>query len=126
MPSLEMLKHFGDEEKGILSYMELTDMKFIPRRIYYISKVPKGEIRGGHGHYEDQQYIFCIKGQIKINMVSKHGEENVVLNSGECVYVDRMVWGTQQYMTGDDIMLVFNSTKHDDNDKFCDKNEVLK
>ena len=67
-----MLKHFGNEERGILSYMELTDMKFIPRRMYYISKVPKGAIRGGHGHYEDQQYIFCIKGQIKVYMFSKN------------------------------------------------------
>ena len=126
MPSLEMLKHFGNEEKGILSYMELTDMKFIPRRMYYISKVPKGEVRGRHGHYEDQQYIFCIQGQIKINLYSKKGEETVILNPGDSVYVDRMVWGEQQYITGNDIMLVLCSTKHDDNDKFSNKNEVFK
>jgi dTDP-4-dehydrorhamnose 3,5-epimerase-like enzyme len=119
-----MLKHFGDDERGVLSYMELTDLKFIPRRMYYVSNVPKGSIRGGHGHYKDEQYIFCVKGQIKIHMLSKNEEETIVLNPGECVYVDRMVWGEQQYMTGDDIMLVLCSTKHDDNDKFSDKNEV--
>ena len=59
-------------------------------------------------------------------MFSKHGEETVVLNPGECVYVDRMVWGQQHYTTGKDIMLVFCSTKHDDNDKFTDKKEVFK
>ena len=123
---MSLLKHFGDDERGILSYMELTDLKFIPRRMYYISKVPKGATRGGHGHYEDQQYIFCIQGQIKVYMYSKHGESSVVLNPGDSVYVDRMVWGEQQYMTGDDIMLVLNSTKHDDNDKFSDKREVFK
>ena len=113
-----MLKHFGSEERGILSYMELTDLKFIPRRMYYITKVPKGETRGKHGHYEDQQYLFCIKGQIKIHMVSKNEDKTIVLNPGECIYVDRMVWGEQQYMTGEDIMLVLCSTKHDDGDKF--------
>ena len=121
-----MLKHIGDNKRGFLNYMELTDLKFIPRRMYYVTKVPKGTIRGGHGHYEDQQYIFCIQGQIKVHMYSKKGEETVVLHPGESVYVDRMVWGEQEYVTGNDIMLVLNSTKHDDNDKFSDKNEVFK
>ena len=51
-----MLSKNGTEETGILRYMELTDLKFIPRRMYYITDTPKGEIRGKHGHYEDQQY----------------------------------------------------------------------
>jgi quercetin dioxygenase-like cupin family protein len=121
-----MLKNFGDESTGILSYMELTDLKFIPRRMYYVSKVPKGQVRGKHGHYEDEQYLFCIQGQILVNLFSKNGEQSIVLNPGDSVYVDRMVWGEQQYMTGNDIMLVLCSTKHDDADKFTDKEEVLK
>ena len=121
-----MLKNFGDESTGILSYMELTDLKFIPRRMYYVSKVPKGQVRGKHGHYEDEQYLFCVQGQILVNLFSKNGEQSILLNPGDSIYVDRMVWGKQQYMTGNDIMLVLCSTKHDDADKFTNKEEVFK
>ena len=47
-----MLAQNGNKETGILRYMELTDLKFIPRRMYYITDTPKGEIRGKHGHYD--------------------------------------------------------------------------
>mgnify|MGYP003653790991 FL=1 len=120
-----MLKHFGDDEKGILSYMELTDLKFIPRRMYYITKVPKGEIRGKHGHYEDQQYLFCLQGKVKVDMVSKRGEETVVLYPGDSIYIDRMIWAQQQYLSGNDILLVLCSTKHSDDDKFSDKDKAI-
>ena len=90
-----MLSHHGNLDTGILSYMELTDLKFIPRRMYYITNVPKGEVRGNHAHREDQQYMFCVRGRVK------------------------------EYMTGDDILLVFCSTKHDPEDYITDINDVL-
>jgi dTDP-4-dehydrorhamnose 3,5-epimerase-like enzyme len=119
-----MLSHHGDKEVGMLSYMELTDLDFIPRRMYYISNVPKGEIRGKHGHYEDQQYLFCLQGQIKIDFVSKEGENTQVLNPGDVAFLDRMVWSQQQYMTGNELMLVLCSRKYDQGDYFYSRKEV--
>ena len=120
-----MLTHHGDKENGILSYMELTDLKFIPRRMYYVTNVPKGEIRGKHGHYEDEQYLFCVKGQIKVDLVSKTGTETKILNSGDTMFYDRMIWSQQQYLTGDDILLVLCSRKFDEEDYFYDVKEVM-
>ena len=119
-----MLTHHGDKESGILSYMELTDLKFIPRRMYYITNVPKGETRGKHGHYEDQQYMFCVKGQIKVDLVSRTCTETKILNSGDVMFHDRMVWSQQQYLTGDDILLVLCSRKFDKEDYFYDLEEI--
>ena len=120
-----MLLHNGDGERGMLSYMELTDLPFIPRRMYYISKVPRGEVRGKHGHYEDQQYLFCIQGQIVVDLVSKDGEETVTLNPGEVVFLDRMVWSQQKYVTGNEIMLVLCSRAFDKADYFYKKKDVF-
>ena len=76
-----MLSHKGNQDTGMLSYMELTDLDFIPRRMYYITHVPKGEVRGKHGHYKDQQYLFCVQGQIKITFVCKaKGTQTKILN----------------------------------------------
>ena len=120
-----MLSKNGTEETGILRYMELTDLKFIPRRMYYITDTPKGEVRGKHGHYEDQQYIFCIQGEVKVDLYSKNGVETVMLTPGEVVFLDRMVWAQQEYMTGSDILLVLCSTAFNKDDYFYDKEEVL-
>jgi len=119
-----MLSENGSKETGILRYMELTDLKFIPRRMYYITDTPKGEIRGKHGHYEDQQYIFCVQGQVKVDLYSKDGVENIMLTPGEVVFLDRMVWAQQEYMTGHDILLVLCSTAFNQADYFYDKEEV--
>ena len=121
-----MLSKNGTEETGILRYMELTDLKFIPRRMYYITDTPKGEIRGKHGHYEDQQYIFCVQGQVKVELHSADGVETVMLTPGEVVFLDRMVWAQQEYMTGKDILLVLCSTAFNKEDYFYDKEEVYK
>ena len=119
-----MLSEHGTTETGILRYMELTDLKFIPRRMYYITNTPKGEVRGKHGHYEDQQYIFCLQGQVNVELHSKDGIETVTLTPGKCVFLDRMVWAQQEYVTGQDILLVLCSTAFNKDDYFYDKEEV--
>jgi hypothetical protein len=120
----KMLSHHGDKRTGTLSYMELTDLPFIPRRMYYIKDVPTGETRGKHGHFEDQQYLFCLQGQIKVEFFSKTGTEIRTLEPGDAVFLDRMVWSQQEYMTGKDIMLVLCSRAFDKEDYFYDKSEV--
>ncbi len=121
-----MLSKHGTIETGILRYMELTDLKFIPRRMYYITDTPKGEIRGNHGHYEDQQYLFCVQGEIKVELHSKEGVDTVFMQPGDTVFLDRMVWARQQYMTGNDILLVLCSIAFDKEDYFYDKEEALR
>ena len=120
-----MLSHHGDKDRGLLSYMELTDLPFLPRRMYYITKVPKGEIRGKHGHYEDQQFLFCIQGEVNVKLVSKCGTENKKLTPGDHIFLDRMVWSEQEYVTGEDILLVLCSRAFDKDDYFYEKQEVL-
>lgn len=119
-----MLSKNGTEETGILRYMELTDLKFIPRRMYYITDTPKGEVRGKHGHYEDQQYIFCVQGKVNIELHSKKEIRTVFMRAGDVVFLDRMVWAQQEYMTGNDILLVLCSTAFNKEDYFYDKEEV--
>lgn len=121
-----MLTKNGTPETGILQYMELTDLKFIPRRMYYITDTPKGAIRGKHGHYEDQQYIYCLQGQVKIELHSKKEVRTVLMDPGDVVFLDRMVWAQQEYLTGNEILLVLCSTAFNKEDYFYDKEEVLR
>ena len=120
-----MLSHHV-QDRGTLSFVEFNDLKFLPKRMYFIHGVPKGEIRGGHGHKEDQQYITCISGKIRVKLVSKEGTTEKTLNPGESIFVDKLVWGEQQYLTGHDVVHVLCSTSFNKDDYIYDVNEILR
>jgi len=120
-----MLSHHI-EDRGALSYVEFKDLKFQPKRMYFIYGVPQGEVRGNHGHRQDQQYLICVKGQVRVKLTGKDLEEEKILKIGDCIFMDQMVWGEQEYMTGDDVLLVLCSTNFDKNDYIYDINEILK
>ena len=48
-----MLKH-NIQDRGTLSFTEFDDLPFVPKRIMTMYNIPKGEIRGNHGHKEDK------------------------------------------------------------------------
>ncbi len=106
------------EGRGTLNALSFDGMPFEPQRIFYVTDVPAGETRGGHAHKECKQYLICIKGKIKINV---HGVldsfyHEVLLSAGESFFIDNMWWSKQQYMTGDDILLVLCSLDYDKDD----------
>ena len=93
--------------------------------MFFVYGVPKNETRGCHGHRKDQQYITCVRGRIKIKLVSKKGIEEKVLSEGETIFMDKMTWGEQQYLTDDAVAHVLCSAKFDQNDYIHDLNEIL-
>ena len=119
-----MLSHHI-QDRGTLSYVDFDDLKFKPKRMYFIFGVPKDEIRGKHGHKRDQQYLTCIKGKIKVKLISKDETREQVLAQGESIFVDKMVWGEQQYLTGEDVMHVLCSTKFDKEDYIYDLKDII-
>ena len=120
-----MLSHHR-QDRGTLSYVEFRDLKFNPKRMYLIHGVPKGEIRGNHAHKQDKQYLTCVKGKIRVKLISKEGTTETILTSGESVFMDKNVWGEQEYLTGDDVLLVLNSTNFDPDDYIHNIDEVLR
>lgn len=106
---------------GTLIPFEFIDIPFIPKRIYTVTGIPKNAIRGEHAHYETQQILVCIKGTIIIYLDNGYSVQECVLNEGEHVFMDKLVWDHQKFTTDDDIMLVISSTHYDINDYILDK-----
>lgn len=42
------------------------NIPFAVKRIYYLYDVPGGEKRGGHAHYELEQFIFAASGSFDV------------------------------------------------------------
>ena len=110
-----MLKH-NVQNRGTLSFVEFDDLPFQPKRIMTMYNIPKGEIRGHHGHKKDRQILICVSGRIKVTFKTKESEEVCVLEAGDSVLQETRVWGTQEYLDDDTVMVVLCSERFNENE----------
>ena len=124
---IEKLTLFKDQERGgTLIPFEFFNMPFEPKRIYMVTGIPKGAIRGEHAHHETQQILICAKGQIIVYLDNGSKVDEFILNEGDFVFMDKLVWDYQKFMTDDDVMVVISSTHYDISDYITDKDEFYK
>jgi len=110
----------GDE--GTLVAINKFD-NFVPKRLFYISDVPKLGIRGQHAHKQNKQILICVSGEILVTINDGLKIETHYLRPNDLVYIDNMRWGAQQYLTGKDILLVLCSLEYDEDDYIRDYKE---
>ena len=107
------------DKRGTLFPIDFDNLPFVPKRIFYISNVPNGTIRGGHGHKNCKQVFICLNGEINVNL--KYHKENKYkafhLTSLQAIYIPNMVWGSQAFYDNG-IALVFASEKYNREDYF--------
>ena len=111
---------------GVLAPIEFNKLPFRPRRIFYVSNIPKGEERGKHAHYNTKQILTCMQGEIlvKLHDGSSTGPQEHILYPNDWIFVDKLVWDSQVFLTGEDILMAICSTTYkkidyiEDFDKF--------
>ena len=101
---------------GILVPIEFNILPFEPKRVFYVLDVPKDEERGMHAHYETQQVLTCLQGEILVKLHDGHALREYKLSPNEWVFVDKMVWDSQVFLTGNDILMSMCSTKYSKSD----------
>ena len=57
-----------------------TNSSFDVKRIYYLYDVPGGESRGGHAHYDLEQYIVAASGSFEVILDDGFNKKKVFLN----------------------------------------------
>ena len=115
-----------EDEDGTLVPIEFSSLPFKPQRAFYITNVPKGKERGLHAHYETQQILTCVKGQILVRLHDGVSLTEYILNPNESVFIDKLTWDSQVFLTGEDILLSICSTPYDNKDYIEDFNMFLK
>ena len=120
------LKSFEDVRGGILIPIEFNTLKFTPKRIFTVNDVPKNSIRGEHAHYQTEQLLLCVQGKIIVGLDDGYQNKEYELHSGQSIYIDKMIWDYQKFMTGNDFMVVIASTNYDSSDYINDKQEFYR
>jgi hypothetical protein len=101
-------------------------LPFEPKRIFIVKDVPIGTTRGRHAHKKCRQLLVCLNGVIRVNTLSKDNDSNeVLLQPGDSFLLENLVWGTQEYLTGKEIMMVFCSENYDKSDYITNYNTLF-
>jgi hypothetical protein len=99
---------------------------FTVKRIYYLYDIPAGEIRGGHAHYELEQYIIAASGSFDV--VLDDGKNKRVVNLNRpylALHVVSGLWRELNNFSSGSISLVLASEKYMEEDYVRNYEEFL-
>lgn len=111
---------------GLLYPIEFNELSFEPKRVFYVTDAPKGEVCGGHAHKKLKRLFTCIRGKIQLYLYDGIEHNNYILCPGDTMFVDNMIWDSQKFITGDDVLMVICSAPYDPSDYIHDINRFRK
>lgn len=102
----------------------LGNVPFTPVRLFWVTDVPTGLVRGFHAHKNGQQVLFCLSGSIRARFDDGSSSEEIVLTpGGSGVWMKNMVWGEQTFLDPGSILLVLASNEYEETDYIRDREE---
>ncbi|WP_422081511.1 sugar 3,4-ketoisomerase [Ulvibacterium sp.] len=102
------------------------NIPFEVKRIYHLYGVPTGEKRGGHAHYELEQYILAVSGSFDVIIDDGVNNRIITLNrSNLALHIVPGIWRELENFSSDAICLVIASHKYDEGDYIRDYKSYL-
>jgi hypothetical protein len=114
-------------EAGNITVVEnQKNIPFDVKRVYYLYDIPGGEARGGHAHYELEQYIIAASGSFDVILDDGENTKNFTLNRPNlALHIIPGLWRELDNFSSGSISLVLASHKYDEDDYIRDYNEFL-
>jgi dTDP-4-dehydrorhamnose 3,5-epimerase-like enzyme len=116
------------DPRGNLTFIESNrHVPFEIQRTYYLYDVPGGESRGGHAHYQVQEFIIAASGSFDVIVDDGNDRKNFFLNRSYFgLYVPRMIWRELQNFSSGSVSLVLASEYYNEADYIRDYSEFLR
>lgn len=87
------------------------------KRVYYISDVPKGAVRGKHRHHKTWQALICINGNCDVFVNDNQSEVIYHLDhNSKCLILEPKDWHLMENFSENCILLVIANENYDVND----------
>ena len=93
---------------------ELRSLPFDSVRVFFVSGVEPGAVRGGHAHKECDQVLVCVAGRIRVDL--RRGDKHETIDcvpDGSGVLVPKRTWAQQTYVEANSVLAVFCSHPFD-------------
>ena len=103
------------------------NIPFQVKRVYYLYDVPAGENRGGHAHYQLEQYIIAASGSFDVILDDGTNKKTVSLNRPHlALHIVPGLWRELDNFSSGSICMVLASNKYDEKDYIRDYNKFKK
>ena len=115
------------EESGNITVVENErNIPFAVKRIYYLYDVPGGETRGGHAHYELEQFIIAASGSFDVIIDDGTYRKRVSLNRPHlALHIVPGLWRELDNFSSGSISMVLASHTYEESDYIRDYNSFL-
>lgn len=112
-------------EKGNITVVENgKNIPFDIKRIYYLYDVPSGEERGGHAHYELEQYIIAASGSFDVILDDGKNRSTFTLNRPNlALHIVPGLWRELNNFSSGSICLVLASHVYSEQDYIREYNQ---
>lgn len=114
-------------EAGNITVIEnRKNISFDVKRIYYLYDIPGGESRGGHAHYDLEQYIVAASGSFDVILDDGKNKKRITLNRPDkALHIIPGLWRELDNFSSGSICLILASHKYDEKDYIRDYKEYL-
>ncbi len=100
------------------------DIPFSIQRIYYLYDVPGGGERGGHAHYELEQYLIAASGSFDVILDDGINKKRIHLNRPNfALHIVPGLWRALDNFSSGSICMVLASHKYEEKDYIRDYNQ---
>lgn len=103
------------------------NLPFDVKRIYYLYDIPGGEARGGHAHYELEQYIIAASGSFNITLDDGMNRKTIFLSRPNfALHIVPGLWREIDNFSSGSICMVLASIEYSEKDYIRKYEEFLK
>ena len=94
-----------------------VNVPFNVKRVYYLYDVPSGEERGGHAHYELEQYIIAVSGSFDVVLDDGKNRRRITLNRPNlALHIAPGLWRELDNFSSGSICMVLASELYSEQD----------
>jgi len=95
------------EPRGLLVPIEFSEcVPFEVKRMFWLSDVPAGGIRGGHAHKHCNQFAICITGVVEIEAFDGKTKRTIELVAGQALHIKPRIFTTERFVAPGSILSV--------------------
>ena len=125
-PSLVPIPSFNDERGELCALESFTSIPFAIERVYWISSVPPGALRGCHAHRSVHEALVAVSGSFSVSWEcgDERGVSVLASSSPEALVLPPLLWREVTGFSPGAVCLVLASGPYDEAEYVNDRDEL--
>jgi UDP-2-acetamido-3-amino-2,3-dideoxy-glucuronate N-acetyltransferase len=104
-------------ERGLMGILEFPVVPFEVQRLFWLSNVPIGELRGGHAHQTCEQFIICLTGSVHCRVEQRGGHViEGFMQPGHAFHLQTFNWLVISEFSKDSTVLVLANEPYNESE----------